>query len=144
MVPKPSLVAEVMLIRHLCCQQNPVLWDECGNRSRGGQSGDHAARPGDEEDGAMRRQAARRTRQWERINETFRRAAQWEEMCMLDKEVNEKESVLGCFFFPSCHVLSLFLHLFYCMFIYLLMLSPSRLKTPLKFFFFSFLKSLAR
>lgn len=137
-----SLVAWVMLIRHPCLPQHPLLRDECGNRNRGGQSGDYAAGPGHEEDGAMRRQATRWTGQWERFNKTFRWAAQWEEMCMLDKVLKVEKSLLG-FVFKRKKVFATFYPCFsifcpfYCMYIYLLMLTIKILER----IFFSFLLS---
>lgn len=77
--------------------QYSLLRDECGHGSGGGQGRDNAARPGHEEDGAVRRQAARRAGQWQRGHETFGGAAQREEMCMLDGEaVQETTSQALC------------------------------------------------
>lgn len=77
--------------------QYSLLRDECGHGGGGGQGRDNAARPGHEEDGAVRRQAARRAGQWQRGHETFGGAAQREEMCMLDGEaVQETTSQALC------------------------------------------------
>lgn len=103
--------------------QNPVLWDECSDRSRGGQGSDNTAGPGHEEDGAVRRQTTRWARQRERGHKACRWAAQWEEMCMLDQEAIQEpisaplSSVLSTRHIPSFFLLSLS-SLIACLFIF--------------------------
>lgn len=86
-----------LTVSHFSRLQYSLLRDKCSHRSGGGQGCDNAARPGHEEDGAVRRQAARRASQWQRGHETFGGAAQREEMCMLDGEaVQETTSQALC------------------------------------------------
>lgn len=108
-----------------CVLQNPVLWDERSDGSGGGQGGDHAAGPGHEADGAVRRQTARRAGQWQRGHQAGRRAAQWEEVCMLDQETtSQSSSVVRPFHPPRSPSSFTSSAIFDCMFVRLLLLTP--------------------
>lgn len=96
----------------LCYPQDTVLWDECSDRSRGGQGGDNAARPGHEADGTVRRQTTRRAGQRQWGDKTFRGAAHWEEMCMLDEEAIQHHVV--CPFYSPHSFYVLWLHVCSC------------------------------
>lgn len=96
----------------LCCWQDPILWDECSHRSRGGQGSDNTVGPGHEEDGAMCGQTARWGRQRERGHKARWSTARWEEVCMLEQQANQEttsqHSFVICPFYLS-HSLHLLL-----------------------------------
>ena len=149
---KPVAIVIVMglgvqlLNRHLCCWQNPVLWDECSNGSGGRQSGDNTAGPGHEEDGAVCGQTTRRDSQRERGHQTFRWRAQREEMYMLDQEAIQEtmgqRSVVCLSLFSPHSVLLLLpdsfliacLFIFDCMFVHFCLFTLLSLKQAFETF----------